>query len=183
MKNTKLVAVVATGLGLALTVSACGSATSPGASGTPAASMDDPTPRAEKNQRFDRLCALQNRISEEKHRAYIGKTLRVLVDGRDGDKLTAGGGGPEIILPEAFYEYVAGALLTGVFASTAINSLSEGANIGAQALGLVWTILWSAVGTLIILLICKYTTGLRVTDEQESEGLDAHLHGEVLDGV
>ena len=57
--------------------------------GTPAASMDDPTPRAEKNQRFDRLCALQNRISEEKHRAYIGKTLRVLVDGRDGDKLTA----------------------------------------------------------------------------------------------
>ena len=57
--------------------------------GTPAASMDDPTPRAEKNQRFDRLCALQNRISEEKHREYIGKTLRVLVDGRDGDKLTA----------------------------------------------------------------------------------------------
>ena len=57
--------------------------------GTPAASMDDPTPRAEKNQRFDRLCALQNRISEEKHRAYVGKTLRVLVDGRDGDKLTA----------------------------------------------------------------------------------------------
>ena len=76
-----------------------------------------------------------------------------------------------------------GALLTGVFASTAINSLSEGANIGAQALGLVWTILWSAVGTLIILLICKYTTGLRVTDEQEEDGLDAHLHGEVLDGV
>ncbi|MNV35456.1 Ammonia channel precursor [compost metagenome] len=73
--------------------------------------------------------------------------------------------------------------MTGVFASTAINSLSEGANIGAQALGLVWTILWSAVGTLIILLICKYTTGLRVTDEQEAEGLDAHLHGEVLDGV
>ncbi|MGH7028216.1 ammonium transporter [Brevundimonas sp.] len=78
---------------------------------------------------------------------------------------------------------VIGALLTGVFASTAINSLSEGANIGAQALGLVWTILWSAAGTLIILLICKYTTGLRVTDEQEADGLDAHLHGEVLDGV
>ena len=57
--------------------------------GTPAASMDDPTPRAEKNQRFDRLCALQNRISEEKHREYVGKTLRVLVDSRDGDKLTA----------------------------------------------------------------------------------------------
>ena len=57
--------------------------------GTPAAAMEDPTPKAEKNRRFDKLVALQNRISEEKHRAYIGKTLRVLVDGRDGDKLTA----------------------------------------------------------------------------------------------
>ena len=57
--------------------------------GTPAARMDDPTPKAEKNARFDRLVALQNRISEEKHRDYIGKTLRVLVDGVDGDQLTA----------------------------------------------------------------------------------------------
>ena len=31
----------------------------------------------------------------------------------DGDKLTAGDGGPEIILPETFYEYVAAELLTG----------------------------------------------------------------------
>ncbi len=74
-----------------------------------------------------------------------------------------------------------GALLTGVFATTAINSLSEGANFGAQAIGLVWTILFSAIGTLIILFICKYTTGLRVTDAQEAEGLDTHLHGEALD--
>ena len=57
--------------------------------GTPAARMDDPTPKAEKNARFDRLVALQNRISEEKHRDYIGQTLRVLVDGTDGDQLTA----------------------------------------------------------------------------------------------
>ena len=57
--------------------------------GTPAAAMDDPTPRADKNRRFDRLVAVQNRISEEKHRAYIGKTVRVLVDGRDGEQLTA----------------------------------------------------------------------------------------------
>jgi Amt family ammonium transporter len=74
-----------------------------------------------------------------------------------------------------------GALLTGVFATTAINSLSEGANLGAQAIGLVWVILFSALGTLAILLICKYTTGLRVTDAQESEGLDTHLHGEGMD--
>ena len=57
--------------------------------GTPAASMPDPTPKEEKNRRFDRLVALQNRISEEKHRAYIGRTFRVLIDGRDGDLLTA----------------------------------------------------------------------------------------------
>ncbi len=57
--------------------------------GTPAAAMEDPTPKAEKNRRFDRLCAVQNRISEEIHADYIGKTFRCLVDGRDKDLLTA----------------------------------------------------------------------------------------------
>ena len=74
-----------------------------------------------------------------------------------------------------------GALLTGVFATTAINSLSEGANVGAQALGLLWTIVYSAVGTLIILFICKFTTGLRVSEAEEAAGLDTSLHGETLD--
>ena len=57
--------------------------------GTPAASMDDPTSKEEKNNRFDRLCALQNSISEQIHQEYIGKTLRCLVDGQDKDALTA----------------------------------------------------------------------------------------------
>ena len=57
--------------------------------GTPAASMDDPTPKEEKNARFDRLCDLQNTISEEIHKGYVGKRLRCLVDGRDKDLLTA----------------------------------------------------------------------------------------------
>ena len=57
--------------------------------GTPAAKMDDPTPKEEKNRRFDRLCEVQNRISQEIHAAYVGKTVRVLVDGRDGQMLTA----------------------------------------------------------------------------------------------
>ena len=61
---------------------------SPGA-GTPAAKMDDPTPKEEKNRRFDRLCAVQNRISLEIHQGYVGKTVRVLCDGRDKDLLTA----------------------------------------------------------------------------------------------
>ena len=57
--------------------------------GTPAASMEDPTTKEEKNRRFDRLCALQNSISEEIHRSYVGKTLRCLVDGQDKELLTA----------------------------------------------------------------------------------------------
>ena len=57
--------------------------------GTPAASMEDPTPKEEKNRRFDKLCALQNSISEQIHAGYIGKTLRCLVDGVDGEALTA----------------------------------------------------------------------------------------------
>ena len=57
--------------------------------GTPAATMEDPTPKEEKNRRFDRLCAVQNAISEQIHNAYIGKTLLCLVDGTDKDDLTA----------------------------------------------------------------------------------------------
>ncbi len=53
--------------------------------GTPAARMPDPMPKEEKNRNFQRLVELQNRISAEKHAAYIGRTLRVLVDGRNDD--------------------------------------------------------------------------------------------------
>ena len=57
--------------------------------GTPAAKMDDPTPKEEKNRRFDKLCAVQNAISEQIHKKYIGKTMRCLIDGSDKDVLTA----------------------------------------------------------------------------------------------
>ena len=57
--------------------------------GTPAAKMDDPTSKEEKNRRFDRLCAVQNAISEEIHSRYVGKTFRCLVDGSDKELLTA----------------------------------------------------------------------------------------------
>lgn len=51
--------------------------------GTPAEEMDDPFTRQEKQVHFDRLIEVQNRISEEKHRAYIGKVRQILVDGED----------------------------------------------------------------------------------------------------
>ena len=57
--------------------------------GTPAAEMEDPTPKEEKNRRFDRLCAVQNAISEELHSQYTGKVMRCLIDGTDKDLLTA----------------------------------------------------------------------------------------------
>ncbi len=53
--------------------------------GTSAASMPDPMSREEKLANFNRLVALQDAISEEKHREYIGKTVRCLVDGLSDD--------------------------------------------------------------------------------------------------
>ena len=53
--------------------------------GTPAAKMDDPMPREEKLANFNRLLALQDAISEEKHAAYVGKTMRCLIDGESDD--------------------------------------------------------------------------------------------------
>ncbi|HHT16699.1 MAG TPA: tRNA (N6-isopentenyl adenosine(37)-C2)-methylthiotransferase MiaB [Papillibacter sp.] len=53
--------------------------------GTPAAKMEDGTPRDVIQARFDELVALQDAISAEKHAAFVGKTLKVLVDGETGD--------------------------------------------------------------------------------------------------
>jgi tRNA-2-methylthio-N6-dimethylallyladenosine synthase len=53
--------------------------------GTPAAQMDDPMSREEKLANFNRLTALQDSISEEKHAAYVGKTVRCLIDGLSDD--------------------------------------------------------------------------------------------------
>ena len=53
--------------------------------GTPAAALPDPFGKAEKQARFDSLLALQEGISRETQAAHVGKTYRVLVDGK-GDK-------------------------------------------------------------------------------------------------
>lgn len=49
--------------------------------GTPAAEFPDNMSRAEKQVWFEQLVELQNEISERKHESYIGKIVRVLVDG------------------------------------------------------------------------------------------------------
>ena len=75
---------------------------------------------------------------------------------------------------------IVGALLTGVLATTAINPAAASANLLNQTIGLLAVIAWSAVGTFAILMICKFTTGLRVAKEEEIEGLDYTQHGETI---
>jgi Amt family ammonium transporter len=75
---------------------------------------------------------------------------------------------------------IIGALLTGVLADASINGLGEGASVMKQAMGVGVTIIWSGLATYIILMICKYTVGLRVSEEGEVEGLDSSLHGEAM---
>jgi len=53
--------------------------------GTKAAEMPDPAPREEKQKWFDALLAVQNESSAAIHKSYVGKTVRVLADGRSDD--------------------------------------------------------------------------------------------------
>ena len=53
--------------------------------GTAAAELPDPVPRAEKQKWFDALLDVQNARSAAAHAAYVGKTVRVLVDGESDD--------------------------------------------------------------------------------------------------
>ena len=50
--------------------------------GTPAASMENPVPRATQNARFDRLLAVQEEIATEKNLPLVGTLQRVLCDGK-----------------------------------------------------------------------------------------------------
>ncbi len=74
--------------------------------GTPAAEMPDPFSRQEKQVWFDRLLEAQNRISQERHSAYVGKTFRVLIDGTEGDSLTARTDGGRLVRLEGPASYV-----------------------------------------------------------------------------
>jgi ammonium transporter, Amt family len=86
-----------------------------------------------------------------------------------------------------------GALLTGVFATMAVNDSLKDSSGKTLPLGLVdgqagqvlnqlvgVAISWglAIVGTLIVLKICDVLIGVRVSPEQELEGLDVSMHGE-----
>jgi Amt family ammonium transporter len=82
-----------------------------------------------------------------------------------------------------------GALLTGAFASNAINSLAHGWLIDGN-FGQMWiqledvgaVFVFCAIGTFIILKVIDMIIGLRVSPEVEVEGLDLNLHGETVHG-
>lgn len=75
---------------------------------------------------------------------------------------------------------IVGALLTGVFATSSINAAGANASVLNQLIGVLAVMAWSAVATLLILLVCRFTVGLRVAPEHEVDGLDVALHGEAL---
>jgi Amt family ammonium transporter len=72
---------------------------------------------------------------------------------------------------------IIGALLTGVFADTAVNELGKDASLVTQAYGVIVTIVYTAVASLIILYVVKAVVGLRPSIQEEEEGLDITQHG------
>jgi Amt family ammonium transporter len=90
---------------------------------------------------------------------------------------------------------ILGALLTGVFASPSLGGLGIcnyitnkcgdpadfpgiGAQVWIQFQGVLAAIILSAVVSFVALMIVKMIVGLRVTEEEEREGLDTSAHGE-----
>ena len=63
--------------------------------GTPAAEYEDQIPEEIKHERFNRLVVLVNEISARKNAAYVGKTVKVLVDGPSKNNSAALGGRTE----------------------------------------------------------------------------------------
>jgi Amt family ammonium transporter len=79
---------------------------------------------------------------------------------------------------------IIGTLMTGVFAATWLGGVgftvqtSVGAQLGVQALGVLSAAAWCALATWLILKLLDVVVGLRVAEEQETEGLDLAEHGE-----
>ena len=78
---------------------------------------------------------------------------------------------------------IIGAIGTGIFVSPALGGVgvddySMAGQVVTQATGVLITIAWSGVVSLVLFKLIDMTMGLRVTEEQEREGLDTASHGE-----
>jgi Amt family ammonium transporter len=80
---------------------------------------------------------------------------------------------------------IVGAILTGVFAVEAVGGTpglleGNGGQVMAQIYGVLATVIWSGVVSLIILKLIDATIGLRVREDIERDSLDLQLHGETV---
>ncbi|HET9149993.1 MAG TPA: ammonium transporter [Alphaproteobacteria bacterium] len=87
---------------------------------------------------------------------------------------------------------IVGAILTGVFAAGVLTASTANPNgsqgllegnphqVWVQCIGVLCTLVYSGIGSLVILKIVDALVGLRVTEEEEREGLDQALHGEAV---
>ncbi|MGA0100080.1 MAG: ammonium transporter [Steroidobacteraceae bacterium] len=79
---------------------------------------------------------------------------------------------------------IVGAVLTGVFAFPALGGVWDpgeatiGGQVWVQVKSVLFTVVFTGVLSAVILKIVDLTVGLRVTSEQETEGLDLSLHDE-----
>jgi len=79
---------------------------------------------------------------------------------------------------------VLGTFMAGVFAASTLGGvgyaegMNMGSQVGVQLVGIIATVLWTAVVTFVILKVVNAVLGLRVSDEQETEGLDITQHDE-----
>jgi Amt family ammonium transporter len=74
---------------------------------------------------------------------------------------------------------IVGALLTGVLVSKEISGLDG--SLLTQLKGVLTTLIYGLIVSAAILFVIDKTLGLRVTEEQEREGLDISLHGESIE--
>jgi len=79
---------------------------------------------------------------------------------------------------------ILGTFLAGVFVASSLGGagyaegMNMGSQVGVQLTGIVATVLWTAAVTFVILKVVDAILGLRVSDEQETEGLDITQHDE-----
>ena len=82
---------------------------------------------------------------------------------------------------------ILGAVLTGVFCAGSLGGVEPADynmahQVWVQVKSVLVTLVWSGVVAAVSFAICKYTIGLRVSEEAEREGLDITSHGEAAYG-
>ena len=76
---------------------------------------------------------------------------------------------------------ILGTLLLSVFGLPAFGGsgvASVGGQLTTQLIAILAVVAWSALATYLIILVCRFTIGLRVSSEDEITGLDQSEHGE-----